>query len=383
LIGSGGVARMRGLYPRLISTTPYRGQSAWDYVAINNLCNLRPTSMQELTPDNAAGYLLDRGLANPPVTVTALAWGVSNAVLLVEASGDRFVLKQSRAQLRTADPWFSRLDRIWRETGVLRLLGTLLPPGVVPAVRFEDRGNYLFTMDAAPGDHVVWKQLLLEGQADPAVARQLGEILGTIHRRTAVRPDLKEAWGDTEVFEQLRVDPFYRRVAEVHPGFRPSIEAMLAEMSATPVCLVLADFSPKNVLVHAEGLTLVDFETGHFGDPAFDLGFFLSHLLLKTVLHASRFDDYAALTGNFWETYWQALSVGPVPEPMQPERLFRRTLSHLAGCMLARVDGTSKVDYLTRPGATDVVRRLTQDLFLKPPADWAGVLACLREQVRP
>ena len=45
-----------------------------------------------------------------------------------------------------------------------------------------------------------------------------------------------------------------------------------------------ADFSPKNVLITDERIVLVDFETGHLGDPAFDLGFFLSHLLLKTVL---------------------------------------------------------------------------------------------------
>ena len=47
--------------------------------------------------------------------------------------------------------------------------------------------------------------------------------------------------------------------------------------------LVLGDFSPKNILVHAHGLILLDFECAHAGDAAFDLGFFLSHLLLKTI----------------------------------------------------------------------------------------------------
>ena len=45
--------------------------------------------------------------------------------------------------------------------------------------------------------------------------------------------------------------------------------------------LVLGDFSPKNILVHSAGLILLDFECAHAGDAAFDLGFFLSHLLLK------------------------------------------------------------------------------------------------------
>jgi 5-methylthioribose kinase len=53
-------------------------------------------------------------------------------------------------------------------------------------------------------------------------------------------------------------------------------------MAAVPDrTFVHADFSPKNILVHRQGLTVVDFETAHAGDPAFDIGFFLSHLSLK------------------------------------------------------------------------------------------------------
>ena len=332
--------------------------------------------MHEITPQNAAEYILERRLAVPPITVTPLAWGVSNVVLRIDAQGDSFVLKQSREQLRTAAPWFSRLDRVWREVAVMRLLGTILPPGVVPRVRHEDRENYLFTMDAAPADHVVWKQALLEGRADPSVAERLGEFLGTVHRETHPVPQGSPTdvdLSDTDVFHQLRVDPFYRRIADVHPDLRLPIEAMLAEMEASKLCLVLADFSPKNVLVHSGGITLVDFETGHYGDPAFDLGFFLSHLLLKTLRHADRFAEFAGLTEVFWSRYWRTLGSGSFPSGMQRRDLFRRTMPHLAGCMLARVDGTSPVDYLT-PSLAARVRIFTRRLLLAPPKDWSEAL---------
>src|SRR5258708_25113087 len=172
--------------------------------------------MLEIDAHNALEYLHSRGWLDLRVRakVERLAWGVSNAVLRVDPNaGTPLVLKQSRAQLRTKDPWFSRIDRIWRETAAMQTVRTLLPEGVVPRVLFEDRENFLFAMEAAPRAHVVWKQLLLEGRADATIARRLGSYLAAIHRDTANKPELSSTFGDTEVFVQLRVDPFYRRVA--------------------------------------------------------------------------------------------------------------------------------------------------------------------------
>ena len=70
--------------------------------------------MLELGPDNALAYLRSIGqLGSEPARVEPLGWGVSNVVLRVETPDRRFVLKQSRPQLRTRDAWFSDLDRIY------------------------------------------------------------------------------------------------------------------------------------------------------------------------------------------------------------------------------------------------------------------------------
>ncbi len=71
-----------------------------------------------------------------------------------------------------------------------------------------------------------------------------------------------------------------------------------------------ADFSPKNLLVYdgGRGLMMVDFETGHYGDPAFDLGFFLSHLVLKAFYHAPRHEPLLELTEQFWIAYRETLA---------------------------------------------------------------------------
>lgn len=301
--------------------------------------------MWEITADTAKDYL-ERMRRIPPgksVTIVPLAWGVSNCVLRVEPeTAPPFVLKQSRSRLRTADPWFSRLERIFREAEVLRWLSARLPAGVVPQPVFEDRENFVLAMEAIRPDHVVWKQLLLAGQVDLELARQLGELLGTIHAESAAVRDELSSWRDREVFEELRIEPFYRRLITRHPETAPALERLIAETYDRAICLVHADFSPKNILIHPDGFSLVDFETAHLGDPAFDLGFFLSHLLLKAVSHhpasgpllnAAR----AALAG------WRQRVRGT--ELSAPE-LSARGAAHTAACLLARIDGASPVDYL-------------------------------------
>lgn len=337
--------------------------------------------MVELTESNTIEYLRGQGFLAPQESARPelLGWGVSNLVLRVfRPDDDDFVIKQSRVQLRTPDPWFSRLDRIFREMDLLKLLVTLLPAGVIPHVLLEDRENYLFAMEAVPADHIVWKQALLEGTADQQVAARLGEYLAAVHSGTAYRPDLQSEWGDTEVFDQLRLDPFYRKLAEKFPEFRAHLEETIASLTRNSVCVVLADFSPKNILLSGDRITLVDFETGHYGDPAFDLGFFLSHLLLKTVLHRDRFDDYAALTTQFWGTYLAGMKPVEAYPELTATSLQRRTWSQLAGCMWARIDATSKVDYLKQQAEQDAVRTFCQGVYREPPDNWTAALARLR-----
>lgn len=341
--------------------------------------------MLEIGPDNAVAYLRERGWLPDRCVAhcSALSWGVSNCVLRVAVEGAAdLVLKQSRAQLRTKAAWFSRLDRIFREIDILRLLAEILPPHAVPRVLFEDRENYLFGMEAAPVGHVVWKQQLLAGACDPLVARQLGAWLGQVHARTARREDLAATLGDRTVFHELRLHPFYESLAAKFPPFAPALNRLVAEASRISLCLVLADFSPKNVLVTEQSLVLVDFETGHYGDPAFDLGFFLSHLVLKGLRSARlRPDPYFELTEVFLRYYWEELA-GAAPDPeLTPEAIFPRLWQHIAGCLWARIDGVSPVDYVEEPARQDLVRHLSQELFSAPPASWADWLAHVRRSL--
>jgi 5-methylthioribose kinase len=331
--------------------------------------------MLELTPDNAVDYLRGQGwIGSGPARVEALGWGVSNVVLRVASGGQLLVVKQSRPQLRTRDAWFSDLERVYREQEVMQLLEPLLPEGTVPTVLHSDRANYVFAMSHAPLEARVWKETLLAGEVDQAVGARAGTVLGMMHETTARRAASLESLRDVNVFFQLRVNPFYVRIRERHGEVGEAVTRIIEEMRATHEALCHGDYSPKNILTHSRGFTLVDYETAHLGDPAMDLGFFLSHLILKAVKNHPLRNRYFELSRTFWHSYSQEIFFRPA------EELEARAAGHFAVCALARIDGTSPVDYLPEEVKRAAVRRLGRAVLLDRPGRWSDVLAlCERE----
>lgn len=319
----------------------------------------RASAVNELTAENVLPWLVDRGLLAPstPAMATALSWGVSNAVIRVDLEGGRsLVVKQSRPQLRTQAEWFSQIERVYCEVEAQRALDERLPERTVPTVLFEDRIDFAYVMTAVSAEHSVWKGDLLSDRFDADIAEQAGRLLGQIHVRTFGQPDVFAEPMNRTVFDELRLDPFYRRIAAVHPEIAPAVHSLIDETLRDPICLVHADFSPKNLLVHEGRLTLVDFETCHWGDPAFDLGFFFAHLCLKVIRH-ERYPDMVAVLRTAWDAYCRETAASGLAA-LRPEVVGHRGVLHLAGNMLARVDGKSLVDYLS-VGQQQVVRELT------------------------
>ena len=223
-------------------------------------------------------------------------------------------------------------------------------------------------MSAAPVEHEVWKQILLRGEGKAEIAEQCGLLLGELHAGSWENEAIAEQLADRQIFVELRLDPYYRRVAEVMPEIRQGLEKLIESVWSNRWAMVHADFSPNNSLVYSGGLLLVDFETGHYGDPAFDVGFFLSHLVLKT----------AYLTPNKWEAdvievFWQSYR-GRMEKKISRatfEELTERSLQNLGGCLLARLYGKSQIDYLTDSARRQSVTALARQLLTEPTLKWA------------
>ena len=301
------------------------------YQGMNNAPPLNIENAAELV-----GYLRGHGHVgkdeNPRITI--LAGGVSNRTVLVEReNGAGWVLKQALEKLRVAADWFSSPARIHREALGLRWIGELTP-GATPRFLFEDHGAHFLAMEAVPRPHENWKSILLRGDVAGDLVAQFGRLLGTIHRGAKGRRDeLEPVFRDVSFFESLRLEPYYAYTAAQTKEAEPFLLALIAETLATRSTLVHGDFSPKNILARNGRLILLDHEVIHWGDPAFDLGFALTHFLSKAHHLREHRERFVAAAHGFWKNY---------DDKSCEERAVRHTLA----CLLARVDGRSPLEYL-------------------------------------
>lgn len=274
---------------------------------------------------------------------TGLPGGVSNRTVLVEPTkGDAFVIKQALPKLRVATEWISDPSRSHREALGLQWLVRLAPSGTITPFLFEDRAHNLVAMQAVPRPHENWKTRLLNGQVETELVGKFGRLLGTIHQCSReFKTELASVFEDRSFFDSLRLDPYYRFTATQNPSAASFFSELISETRLTREALVHGDYSPKNALIHHGCLILLDHEVIHWGDPAFDLGFSMTHFLSKANHLASRRDVFLEAAENYWRSYREV--AGDITEA---DGFERRVVRHTLGCLLARVDGRSPLEYL-------------------------------------
>ncbi|MBI2949353.1 MAG: aminoglycoside phosphotransferase family protein [Verrucomicrobia bacterium] len=317
-------------------------------------------------PNQLVSYLRGAGHleAGESPVIRGLPGGVSNRTVLVQrANGASFVIKQALAKLRVEADWRSDPSRSHREALGLQWLARLAPAGTITPFLFEDPEHHVVAMAAVPQPHENWKTRLLAGHVEMDCLKRFGALLGTIHRRAApFREELRAVFDDRTFFETLRLEPYYLFAASRNPGARRFLEQLIAETLATRETLTHGDYSPKNVLIHENEMVLLDHEVVHWGDPAFDLGFSLTHVLSKALHVDSCRAAFLTAAGLYWESYCEH-----VGEWAKRNGFEARVARHTLGCLLARVDGRSPLEYLSGP-ERDQQRAAVLAMMDDPPA---------------
>jgi 5-methylthioribose kinase len=314
--------------------------------------------MSELLNENTVvPYLTARGVISGPAQVEILTGGVSNVVLAIKTESKDLVLKQALPQLKVKQEWLADQRRAIVEADAMRLFHSITPDAV-PEILDNDPVEFTVTMQRLPRDCVNWKEEMLANRVNPIIGTRLGKILATWHNFGATDKSARNKFMEDTLFEQLRINPFYRAVAKLNPDLK-KISQLINENETIKTTLVHGDFSPKNIMITKDFHPIVlDFEVEHTGNPVFDLAFVMAHLVCKYIKLGN--PDIAQTAFNFMDAY-QSESKLPIADSLA---------HHISLVALARVEGVSPSSYLDDKDKLNIVN-LTKDLLRKDVASVA------------
>jgi Ser/Thr protein kinase RdoA (MazF antagonist) len=178
---------------------------------------------------------------------------------------------------------------------------------------------------------------------------------------------LAERFATDGLFASLRLEPYFGATAIAHPDLAAQLGGVTERTAATRLALVHGDVSPKNLLVGPNGPVFLDAECAWFGDPAFDVAFCLTHLLLKCLLAPASSDALVESFDALFDEHRAHVDWEP------PEVLEARVATLLPALLLARVDGKSPVEYLTVDSDRELVRGVSRELIVHPMMSVAEV----------
>lgn len=290
-----------------------------------------------------------------PVTLTPLSGGVSCDVWRADI-GNRppLVVKRALPQLRVAAEWLAPVERAENEVAWLSRVARI-DARLVPEVITVSPADHLFVLDWLDG--AVWRDELIAGRVEREFAATLGRDLARIHAATAGDPT---GFDDPTLFDALRIAPFLRYTAGRVPAAATKLTAIADDLASRRIALVHGDVSPKNILVGAARGVFLDAECAVYGDPAFDLAFCTTHLLLKIIWLADHAPALSAAASAFAERYLDHVDWEP------KEALAERGGALVAALLLARVEGKSPAPYLDDAAAA-LVRARALALLARPP----------------
>lgn len=279
----------------------------------------------------------------PSVSFHPMTGGVSSDIWLIASEEQKFVIKQALPQLKVADHWAADVKRNLAEQDYIHFVRTFNAQAV-PQILLSDHSVPYFVMEYLGEPLQNWKMKLLGGHVEITQVKKAAALLAEIHNHSLTDISLSERFDHLDGFYALRLEPYLVTTGVRNPELGKYFSAEVERLMENRSVLVHGDFSPKNILVSADRLVLLDHEVACWADPSFDVAFMINHLFLKLLYHhpepvAQNFTEIPLLA---WDTYFDAIALHDV------EKLKTQSAKLLLMLMLARVDGKSPVEYLNQ-----------------------------------
>ena len=291
------------------------------------------TEAQPLSDSTLPAYLCAIGLADSPagLRVEPAGDGNINWVRRVRSATDdrSWIVKQARPALERFPEYHASTERIVFEHRYFELVRDLDVEGVCPEVRHFDAAARVLVLEDL-GDAKRLDHALSRGADVASALCALGRFLAAVHAATRdpalaagfVNDEMRRLHGEHIFVLPFRANDFPlgpavgRRARQVQAdaGLVAIADAAYARYLEPRGALVHGDVQAGNVLLLGPRPKLLDAEIAHVGDPAFDVGTLVAHILLAAL---GRGDVAAAapLVDELWHAY--RTSARPAPRSEQ------------------------------------------------------------------
>jgi 5-methylthioribose kinase len=284
-------------------------------------------------------------------------------------------VKQARPALERFPEYQVSTERILFEHRYVEAARPFDRDGVLPVVHgFDARERVLILEDL--GDAERLDHALARGADASAAAARLGGLLGRVHAGTRgaglanafANDAMRRLHGDHIFVLPLRPNDFplappVARRARALGGDADLVriaDAAYARYLEPRGALVHGDVQAGNVLLPASGPKLLDAEIAHVGDPAFDLGTLLAHLLLPALARGALPDALPAAEAA-WDAYRAGHGAGAPP--------FADAARYAGLETLRRTIGAARVPVAEEGEVALALLARAESWIKRPPAD--------------
>ena len=304
-----------------------------------------------------------------------LTGGVSSDIWRIDLPSGSICIKRALPTLRVNALWKAPVERNLYEARWMQCASRAVPHAT-PALLGQDETTGTLAMEFLPAErYKLWKAQLFDGVVDPGFAAAVAGTLGRIHAITAADQSLAADFPTDAIFFDIRLEPYLAHTGRAHPDLADRMQALIETTLRNKHALIHGDVSPKNILCGPIGPVFLDAECAWWGDPAFDLAFCLNHLMLKYLSVPPARDALSLSFQKMVATYLPLVDWEPTAS------LEMRAAHLLPALFLARVDGKSPVEYITRDEQIGKVRSIARRLLDAPPDRLTDVAQVMTEEI--
>jgi len=262
------------------------------------------------SPELVHSYLLDHSVDSvigSDIHIAEQTGGFANLVYKIETERGGFYLKQ-RPPFIKSRPEIPRVpEEVRDEIRAYEIFGAILPEGSLPQLVHVDYDQSLFvTTEVQRGDTLLSHKLAASDysiESGATLARLIACIHGeTLNSGIAVREGERE-----QMFYDRQYQWLVKDLPYTEEGAHSKAVEVVERLAASPKSLIWGDLSPKNIILGRAAIGVVDLETVHQGDPAFDLGYLMGHILLEGI-KTGRQDGADALVRTIGSEYGMAMT---------------------------------------------------------------------------